>query len=183
MLRRHSVALVAFFFLSALPAMAQLFRADPALIDKLYKADFQHISDDNPGRMDLEAVIMAFRTDSEIPKTSRCSIFGDDQPFTATMPAFAQYFRYLNSNSTTGEFPSAQFMAMGIVGAGTLPGPWGFDPNMTAMAAEIKKGCNTTRVQTIRRNILTLLDQRIAWHATDQSGIIQLQKQTLVPIT
>src|SRR5262249_17018378 len=96
------------------------------------------------------------------------------------MTKIAAYIRYLNSNSTTGEFPSAQFMALSVLG----PNAFVLDPNVMAMGLEIgKSGCKSERVQKIRQNLVNLLDQRLDWHSKDQSPNIKMMKQTVVKIS
>src|ERR1700693_2498640 len=109
---------------------------DPGRINKLYNGDFQHISDNNFGRMDLEAVLMAFRADAKAGK-DKCPVMGDSDSG-HTMDTFSKYIRYLNSDSKTGTFPSAQFMALSVLsGAVDFPGVWALDPNMLTMGLEI----------------------------------------------
>src|SRR5262249_2378179 len=101
----------------------------------------------------------------------------------AQMAKTLEYLHYLNSNSTTGEFPSAQFLALGALGGLGGGGAWALDPNMLAMGLEIEKsGCKGARVQKIRENIVRLLDERIEWHSKDQSANIRVMKQTVVKI-
>ena len=61
---RRPLFAAALLLLCASAGAQPSFRHDGDLIDKLYKGDFAHIADDNFGRMDLEAVLMAFR---EVP--------------------------------------------------------------------------------------------------------------------
>src|SRR5438445_1929107 len=65
--RSHCLAVIASLLLLSTPATAQISKAwpkhDPELITKLYNGNFAHISDDNFGRMDVEAVMAMFRTD------------------------------------------------------------------------------------------------------------------------
>jgi hypothetical protein len=151
------LVLVCSFLYLALPLQAQITRAfsryDRDLIDKLYRGDFAHISDDNWGRMDLEAVLVAFRTDKEA--ATECSIMGVEEPSAAQMTTVVAYIKYLNSNSTTGKFPSAEFMTLSVLSAGTdLPGVWALHPNWLAMAHEIEdSGCKSARVQKIRTSV------------------------------
>lgn len=181
------LVLVCSFLYLALPLQAQITRAfsryDRDLIDKLYRGDFAHVSDDNWGRMDLEAVLVAFRTDKEA--ATKCSIMGVEEPSAAQMTTVVAYIKYLNSNSTTGKFPSAEFMTLSVLSAGTdLPGVWALHPNWLAMAHEIENsGCKSARVQKIRENFIRLLDQRIEWHSKDQSTNIHLTKQAVKKIT
>ncbi|HZF28623.1 MAG TPA: hypothetical protein VE907_05880, partial [Gammaproteobacteria bacterium] len=68
------LAVVGSLLLLAAPSWAQFPRYDDELIDKLHDGDFAHISDDNFGRMDLEAVLMAFRAEEDLPE--KCDLFG-----------------------------------------------------------------------------------------------------------
>src|SRR5262249_30214240 len=119
-LRSCSAAFV--LLLASFPLQAQVNKAwpryDPQLIEKLYRGDFPHISDDNFGRMDLEAVMLAFRNDSKVGK-DKCALFGEDEESAPDTAKRLAYIHYLNSNSTTGEFPSAQFMALSVLGSTT----------------------------------------------------------------
>jgi hypothetical protein len=156
-------------------------RYDGNLIDKLYKGDFAHIADDNFGRMDLEAVLMAFRADEELPK--KCDIMGGTGLDGAEMVKFVAWIKYLNTDSATGTFPSAQFLALSVLGGGTL-GVWAFDPNMLAMGVEIDNdGCNGPRVKKIRENFAKLMEQRIGWHSKDQSPNIGVSEARGVRVT
>jgi hypothetical protein len=179
--RRYSSALS--LLLVSIPLHAQINKAwpkhDPDLIEKLYRGDFAHISDDNFGRIDLEAVMTAFRSDAKLGN-DKCPLFGGETVTADQMAKIATYIRYLNSNSTTGEFPSAQFMALSALG----PDAFALDPNMMAMGLEIgKSGCRSNRVQKIRENIVDLLDQRIEWHSKDQSPNIKMMKQTVMKVS
>jgi hypothetical protein len=110
---------------------------------------------------------------------------GDSDSGDQTMATFLKYIRYLNSDSKTGTFPSAQFMALSVLsGAVDFPGVWALDPNMLAMGLEISEhGCKSARVQKIRENLISLMDQRIAWHAIpDHSREAGLMKQSIVAV-
>src|SRR5262245_28224387 len=173
----------ALLLLCAAAAAQPSFRHDGQLIDKLYKGDFAHISDDNFGRMDLEAVLMAFRTDEELAQGKKCDIMGGTGLDGAGMAKLLGWIKYLNTDSATGTFPSAQFLALSVFGAGTL-GIWAFDPNMLAMAEEIDDGgCSGPRVKKIRENFAKLMDQRIEWHSKDQSPNIGVSEARGVKIT
>jgi len=189
----RQLAFLAVLLLLAIPAAAQVSSwppcgasgekicYDPGLINKLYNGDFAHISDNNFGRMDLEAVLMAFRTDAKAGK-DKCPVLGDTD---SSFDAIAKYIRYLNTDRQTGTFPSAQFMMLSVLsGAVEFPGMWALDPNMLAMALEIsEQGCKSARVQKIRENLIRLMDQRIAWHAIpDHSRETGLMKQSIVAV-
>jgi hypothetical protein len=152
------------------------------LLDKLYRGDFANISDDNFGRMDLEAVVMAFSTDERARE--KCDIFGGKGLDGAQTTKFLSYIKFLNTDRDTGTFPSAQFLLLGTLsGLTDYPGMWALDPNMLAMALEIEKGCNSDRVFRIRTNLLKLLDERIVWYSKDQSSKIGIMRQTTTKIT
>lgn len=189
------LVLLAALLLLAIPVTAQLSSwppcgasgericYDPNLINKLYNGDFPHISDNNFGRMDLEAVLMAFRTDAKAGK-DKCPVLGDSDSG-QTMDTFLKYIRYLNTDRQTGTFPSAQFMMLSVLsGPVDFPGVWALDPNMLALALEIsEQGCKSARVQKIRENLIRLMDQRIAWHAIpDHSRETGLMKQSIVAV-
>jgi len=191
------LVLLAALLLLAIPVTAQLSSwppcgasgericYDPNLINKLYNGDFPHISDNNFGRMDLEAVLMAFRTDAKAGK-DKCPVLGDSESGGQTMDTFLKYIRYLNTDRQTGTFPSAQFMMLSVLsGPVDFPGVWALDPNMLALALEIsEQGCKSARVQKIRENLIKLLEQRIAWYAIkDHSKEIGLQKQSIGVVT
>jgi hypothetical protein len=79
--RSSCLAILASLLLLSIPATAQINKAwpkhDPELLTKLYNGDLAHISDDNFGRMDVEAVMTALRTDEKAgPDT--CPLFGDN---------------------------------------------------------------------------------------------------------
>ncbi|HZF28096.1 MAG TPA: hypothetical protein VE907_03190, partial [Gammaproteobacteria bacterium] len=84
-----------------------------------------------------------------------------------------------NTDSATGTFPSAQFMALSLFGLGA----WSFDPNMLAMGVEIDKGCSSPRTKKIRENLVKLLDERIEWHATDHRANVGVHAQRTVRVT
>src|SRR5262249_13738367 len=78
----------------------------------------------------------------------------------------------------------AQFLALSVLSAGVeVPGFWAFDPNMLAMGLEIENGCGSPRVDTIRKNLVRLLDERIEWYSNDQSARIPLMQQSTAKIT
>src|SRR5437763_8342088 len=113
------------FLLMSFPLQAQVNKAwprhDPQLIDKLYRGDLAHISDDNFGRMDLEAVVMAFRTDDKVKE--KCDLFGGKGATAAQMVTFLRYVQFLNTDRDTGTFPSAQFLVLSVLSAATaVPG-------------------------------------------------------------
>jgi hypothetical protein len=171
------LAVVGSLLLLAAPSWAQFPRYDGGLIDKLYDGDFAHISDDNFGRMDLEAVLMAFRAEEDSPK--KCDLFGGAGVDDAGLVKILEYVKYLNTDSATGTFPSAQFMTLSLFGLGA----WSFDPNMLAMGVEIDKGCNSPRTKRIRENLVKLLDERIEWHSQDRSGNAGVHAQRTVRVT
>jgi hypothetical protein len=176
------IAFLAVLVLASLPLEAQFGGFDRDLLDKLYRADFAHISDDNVGRMDLEAVVMAFRADDEV--AVKCDLFGGQGLDVGQLATFLGYIKFLNTDRDTGTFPSAQFLALSVLGFGTdAPGLWALDPNMLAMGLEIEKGCASPRAGTIRRNLVRLLDERIEWYSKDQSARIPLAQQSTVRIT
>ncbi|HEX5046732.1 MAG TPA: hypothetical protein VFX89_06385 [Gammaproteobacteria bacterium] len=178
---RRPIIAAALLSLCASAGAQPSFRNDPNLIDKLHDGDFAHIADDNFGRMDLEAVLMAFRTDEELPR--KCDIMGGTGLDGAGLVKFLGWIKYLNTDSATGTFPSAQFLALSVLGAGTL-GIWALDPNMLAMAEEIDAdGCSGPRVKKIRENFARLMDQRIEWHSKDQSPNIGVSEARGVKIT
>jgi len=194
-MRRRRVPLSLFvvlilFLLHSLPANAQITKAwpkhDPELLTKLYKGDFAHISDDNFGRMDVEAVMTAFRTDAKAGP-DKCPLFGDTVSDTESLAMMAKYLRYLNTDRQTGTFPSAEFMALSVLGGASkdAAGVFMLDPNFMTMAMEIhNQGCKSERVQKIRNNLIKLLEQRVAWYAVrDHSKEIGLQKPTIVAVT
>jgi hypothetical protein len=156
------------------------FHSDRDLINKLYNADFAHISDENEGRMDVESVMWAFQYDEK--RKEKCSLLGDTMSLDLSM----KYIRFLNTDRGTGTFPSAQFMALGVMDAiGRNPGDvFALGPNAMAMAMEIEEhGCHSARVERIRQNIIKLLEQRIAWHAVkDHSKETGLLKQSIVAV-
>src|SRR6185503_20004988 len=161
------LAVLASLLLLSIPATAQITKAwpkhDPDLIAKLYKGDFAHISDDNFGRMDVEAVMTMFRTDAKAGP-DKCPLLGQNVSDAESTAAMAQYIRYLNTDRQTGTFPSAQFMMLSVLGAGKdALGGFALDPNAMAMAMEIHEhGCDSERVQKIRENLIKLLQQRVA---------------------
>lgn len=168
----------------SLAALGWPFHSDRDLINKLYTGDFAHISDDNFGRMDLEAVFMAFRTDKNAGP-DKCNVLGENQSAADVMARIAKYIQYLNTDRQTGTFPSAQFMTLSVLSAaGDSPGFWALNPNMLAMAMEIhERGCASERVQRIRGNMIQLLEERIAWHAVkDHSKEIGLMKQSIAAV-
>jgi hypothetical protein len=165
------------------PSFGQIrwpFHSDRDLITKLYNGDFAHISDDNEARMDLQSVMYAFRYDEK--RGEKCSLLGDDMSLGLSM----QYTRFLNTDRQTGTFPSAQFMALGVMDlAGRKPGDvFALGPNAMAMAREIEQhGCHSPRVERVRQNIIKLLEQRIAWYAIkDYSKETSLMKQSIVAV-
>ena len=167
-----------------LAALSWPFHSDRDLLNKLYAGDFAHISDDNFGRMDLEAVFMAFRTDKNAGADT-CNVLGENQSSAEVMTTIAKYIQYLNTDRATGTFPSAQFMTLSLLSAtGDYPGFWALDPNMLAMAMEIhERGCASERVQRIRANMIKLLEERMAWHAVkDHSKEIGLMKQSIAAV-
>lgn len=162
----------------AAPLQAQFPGYDRDLLDKLFNGDFEHIADDNVGRMDLEAVIMAFRTDDGLDNA--CSFFGGADVQDTQPAKFLQFIQYLNTDRDTGTFPSAQFMTLSIFGLEA----WALDPNMLAMGVEIEnEGCDSTRVTTIRRNLIALIERNIAWHARDRSAVTGVNEQRAARIT
>ena len=187
--RSHCLAVIASLLLLSTPATAQINKAwpkhDPELITKLYNGNFAHISDDNFGRMDVEAVMTMFRTDQKAG-ADKCPLLGQNVSDAESTAAMAQYIRYLNTDRQTGTFPSAQFMMLSVLGAGKdALGGFALDPNAMAMAMEIHEhGCDSERVQKIRKNIINLLQQRVAWYAVkDHSKEIRVQNQSIVPVT
>ncbi|TLY16521.1 MAG: hypothetical protein E6K67_09450 [Nitrospirae bacterium] len=185
-LPRNLVLMLSLAILFAIhePSFGQIrwpFHSDRDLITKLYNGDFAHISDDNEGRMDLQSVMYAFRYDEK--RGEKCSLLGDDMSLGLSM----KYTRFLNTDRQTGTFPSAQFMALGVMDlAGRNPGDvFALGPNAMAMAMEIEQhGCHSARVERIRQNIIKLVEQRIAWHAVkDHSKEIGLQKHSIAPVT
>jgi hypothetical protein len=145
-----------------MPAAAQLGRwpyYDPDLIEKLYKNDYQHVGNDNASRQDLIAVIAAFGLDPD----AKCSLVTDDS--LAGGAKLAGYISFLQSDSRTGQYPSAEASELAFVGALYPDPPYVYinDPNLVAMAREIETHkCKSDRIQTIRRNFVQLLDDRIA---------------------
>lgn len=179
---RSAFAAAILFLTAALPLEAQFGQFDRTLLDKLYRGDFAQIADDNFGRMDLEAVVMAFRADDEV--AVKCDLFGGEGLSAAQLAVFLGYIKFLNTDRDTGTFPSAQFIALSVLGfSADAPGLWALDPNMLAMGLEIEKGCASSRADTIRRNLVRLLDDRIEWYSKDQSARIPLSQQSAVRIT
>ena len=183
------LAVLAALLLLSIPVTAQITKAwpkhDPDLIPKLYRGDFAHISDDNFGRMDVEAVMTMFRTDQK-SGADKCPLLGQNVSDAESTAAMAQYIRYLNTDRQTGTFPSAQFMMLSVLGAGKdALGGFALDPNAMAMAMEIHEhSCDSERVQKIRENLIKLLQQRVAWYAVkDHSKEIRVQNQSIVPVT
>jgi len=171
------------------PATAQIDKAwpkhDPELLNKLYKGDLAHVSDDNFGRMDVEAVMTMFRTDDKAGP-DKCSLLGQNVSDAESTAAMTRYLRYLNTDRQTGTFPSAQSMALSVLGIGKdALGGFALDPNAMAMAMQIhEQGCKSERVQTVRENLIKLLEQRVAWYSVrDHSKEIGLQKPTIVGVT
>ena len=179
-----SLAVLIPLFLLSISATAQINKAwpkhDPELITKLYKGDLAHINDDNFGRMDVEAVMTAFRTDAKAGP-DKCPLLGANVSEAESMAAIARYIRYLNTDRQTGTFPSAQFMMLSVLGVDGFA----LDPNAMAMALEIhERGCKSERVQKIRENLIKLLEQRVAWSAVrDHSKEIGLQKPSIAAVT
>jgi len=126
-----------------------------------------------------------FRTDQKAG-ADKCPLLGQNVSDAESTAAMAQYIRYLNTDQQTGTFPSAQFMMLSVLGAGKdALGGFALDPNAMAMAMEIHEhGCDSERVQKIRKNIINLLQQRVAWYAVkDHSKEIRVQNQSIVPVT
>ncbi|MEP6601552.1 MAG: hypothetical protein ABJB49_07035 [Nitrospirota bacterium] len=188
--RSHCLAVIASLLLLSIPATAQINKAwpkhDPELLTKLYNGDFAHISDDNFGRIDVEAVMTAFRNDAKAGP-DKCPLFGEKRSDAESTDAMARYIRYLNTDRQTGTFPSAQFMALSVldVASKDAAGVFALDPNAMAMAIEIHEhGCKSERVQKMRENLIKLLEQRVAWYAIkDHSKEIGVQKQSIAAVT
>jgi len=161
---------------------AQDFTPDRALIDKLERGDVMHVHDDNGGRMDLLAVMLA-------ASHARCESMN---------PGFgkiAAYVAYLGSDSGTGKYPSREFTGMGLMAAifnndttrtegqeSTFDAPWMIEANGAAMLAIASQGCSNPRFQTIVRNLFKTLDHHVAWHEQKLGSRAPLMKQTVVPV-
>jgi hypothetical protein len=131
---------------------------DPDLIDKLYKNDYEHVGNDNASRQDLLAVIAAFGLPNDPDKD--CAFVTDDSP-----AKLIGYVKFLQSDSRTGAYPSDEAGALAFVSALYPDPPYVYvnDPNLIAMAREIDEhSCGSDRIQTIRRNFVKLLDDRVA---------------------
>ena len=140
---------------------------DPALIDKIEKGDFMHISDDNNGRMDLLAVLMG-------ASRSHCEVF-------PSVVSIAKYVKYLGSDSVTGKYPSQEFELLGLLGAfvsmgddggvggtpkkeSSFDGPWLLNPNAQAVMVIGSHGCNDPRFQKFATNLLNAIEHHVNWH-------------------
>src|SRR5437773_339195 len=93
--RSHCLAVIASLLLLSTPSTAQINKAwtkhDPELITKLYNGNFAHIiSDDNFGRMDVEAVMTMFRTDQKAG-ADKCPLLGQNVSDAESTAAMAQY--------------------------------------------------------------------------------------------
>jgi hypothetical protein len=160
---RRLIFSLALIVMVSMPVAAQRFPYhDPDLIEKLYKNDYQHIGNDNLSRQDLIALIAAFGV-SKDPK-KKCDLV-EDQGSMAGGAKLLKYNTFLQSDSRTGQYPSKESRELAFVSALFPDPPYAYvlDPNLVAMANEIDKGgCNSPRVQTIRRNLVQLLDDRMA---------------------
>ena len=138
--------------LTAVPLHAQFTRVDRNLIDKLYRGDFANISDDNFGRMDLEAVVMAFRADDRVPEQEVRPVWRSrtDRSTNGEVSRLYQVFEYGPRHRNISE-RSIHGFECAERWESNHPGVWALDPNMLAMALEIDKagGC-TDRAKTIR---------------------------------
>jgi hypothetical protein len=163
--------------LSAQLAAAQLgIPHDAGLIDKLYRHDFGQISDDNNGRVDISAVMMAFSFGKTCPNKDGRGL---------DLAAIAEYGRYLTADSKTGESPSHEFLRISLLNVfgDNARDAWAFHPGTLAMAAEIDiSGCQSPRVRKIRENLRQLLDERIAWHQQKLELQAPLRNQSLVSV-
>jgi hypothetical protein len=147
----------------SMPVAAQRFPYhDPDLIEKLYKNDYQHVGNDNLSRQDLIGVIAAFGLPDDPKK--KCDLVAD-QSSQAGFAKLAKYYSFLQSDFRTGQYPSQEAKELAFVSV-LFPDPpyvYILDPNLTAMAREIEKGgCKSSRVEAIRRNLVQILDDRIA---------------------
>jgi hypothetical protein len=145
-----------------MPALAQRFPySDPNLIEKLSRNDYQNIGNDNLSRQDLIGVIAAFGLPDDPKK--KCDVVADDSLQGGLR--LARYIQFLQSDSRTGQYPSTEARDLAFISA-LFPDPpyvYVLDPNLGRMADEIaRNGCNSARIQTIRKNLVQLLDDRIA---------------------
>jgi hypothetical protein len=106
--------------LAQMPALPH----DPGLIDKLLTRNFDAIGDDNGARIDI-LIVFTVLGDSgcRAPRPGRVSA--------------AEYVRYLNSDSRTGQHPSRDSMALGAMRL--FGDPRGLNPNAVRMAGEIDR--------------------------------------------
>lgn len=170
------------FVCTPLSAGAQDFTPDSDLIHKLESGDVMHVHDDNGGRMDLLAAMMA-------ASHAKCE---------SLSPGFARiatYVAYLGSDSVTGKYPSPEFTAMGLMSAiisndttrtegqeSNYDAPWMVEANGAAMLLISARGCGDPRFQTIVRNLFKTLDHHIAWHEQKLGSRAPLMKQSVLPL-
>ncbi|HET8697979.1 MAG TPA: hypothetical protein VFO94_10860, partial [Gammaproteobacteria bacterium] len=155
-------------------------QSDPALIDKLEKGDVMHVGDDNASRMDLVSVLMA----ASRPKCD------------AADPGFAKlasYIAYLGSDSVTGQYPSGEFLAIGVMGIlgsnentraddqeSNFDAPWMLNRNAAAMLEIGSHGCDDRRFRTVVANLFKTLDHHMTWHEQNLGTRAPLMKQNVV---
>jgi hypothetical protein len=153
---------------------------DPDLIEKLYENDYQHVGNDNASRQDLIAVIAAFGLPNDPDKD--CAFVTDDS--LAGGAKLAGYIKFLMSDSRTGQYPSGEAGEIAFMSALYPDPPYVYinDPNLVAMAREIEtRQCGSDRIQTIRRNFVNLLDDRMAGRNVPASAVASRPRSVPAP--